>query len=78
MQTKVWKFDTLQQTKSTKDDIQPNFSQKYLISLINAKKSDEGDMPILTAICFIGQKFLGNSKLTEDAKTFGFKILFAE
>ena len=39
---------------------------------------DDGDMPILTAICFIGQKFLGNSKLTEDAKTFGFKILFAE
>jgi hypothetical protein len=39
---------------------------------------DDGDMPILTAICFIGQKFLGNSKLTEDAKTFGFKILFAK
>jgi hypothetical protein len=45
---------------------------------IAAATEDEGDMPILTAICFIGQKFLGNSKLTEDAKTFGFKILFAK
>ena len=48
------------------------------MAVATEQTEDDGDMPILTAICFIGQKFLGNSKLTEDAKTFGFKILFAE
>ena len=38
---------------------------------------DDGDMPILTVICFIGHKFIANPKLVEDAETFGLKILFA-
>lgn len=48
------------------------------MAAVTKQTEDDGDIPVLTAICFIGQKFLGNSKLTEDAKTFGFKILFAE
>ena len=48
------------------------------MAAVTKQTEDDGDIPVLTAICFIGQKFLGNSKLTEDAKTFGFKIFFAE
>ena len=48
------------------------------MSATNEQSEEDGDLPVLTAICFIGQKFLENSKLTEDAKTFGFKILFAK
>ena len=44
---------------------------------MTADEEDDCDLPILTAICFVGQNLRENSKLTSDAQTFGYKILFA-
>ena len=44
---------------------------------MTADVDDDCDLPTLTAICFVGQKLRENSKLTVDAQTFGYKILFA-
>ena len=44
---------------------------------MTADGDEDCDLPTLTAICFVGQKLRENSKLTVDAQTFGYKILFA-
>ena len=53
--------------------------QRGDIKMATAMEQDEedGDLPVLTAICFVGQNLRDNSKLTGDAQTFGYKILFA-
>lgn len=45
---------------------------------IAEQDEEDGELPTLTAICFVGQELSQNSKLTQDAKTFGYKILHTE
>ena len=39
---------------------------------------EDGELPVLTAICIIGSNLRQNVKLTQDAKSFGYNLLFSE